>query len=354
VGVDGIRLEGFTQPLDYCRWNPDLLCICPDLKPLEYLQDRIRHLEPPDPTEQIRIGKRTVERGTVANRIVEKAIVRKLNLTLDKYFSGSSWGYRPGRSPEQAIQVVRAAIRSGAHWLLKSDVKSFFSNVDRTLLEAKLRSGVLDEALADVIMIGVSPVLLANGRPIAVELTGLPEGNGITPFLSNMDLHELDLGLSDFLYFRYADDILVLGHSRQDVLKAKHLIKRHLDRLGLRLNPEKTFIGDVYSRPVVFLGYELRGGNIYPARRAIRRFESKLRVRGHEAGQALMEGFVRRYRIGPVRRLFRRLDKRLGQLYPPGVTLVGLLAVTRARSLTKPVRHRVRLLGNSFGQRSQS
>lgn len=348
VGVDGIRREGFVQPLSYSRWNPDILLVFPDLRPLEYLQERIRHQEAPDATEVFRIGKRVLERGTVSNRVIERAIARKLNRNFDCYFSDTSWGYRPRRSPERAIQVVRNAIRGGAYWVFKTDITGFFSNVDRALLEVKVRTWVADEPLADFAMASISPVLLANGKPVAVERMGLPEGNGITPFLANVYLHDLDVALSDYCYFRYADDILVLGRSRQEVLRAKHRIKRHLRRLGLRLNPQKTFVGDVRGRRVVFLGFELRGGNIYPPAEAIKRLEWQLRTRGHEVGRVLIEAFVRRFRIGPVRRLFRRLDQRLGQLYPPGVTLVGLLAVVnKTEGLTRKVNGKVRHLSNS-------
>ena len=319
------------------------------------LQGRILYGEAPDPTEEILIGKRVVEGGTVADKIIGKAIVRKLNSNLDKYFSDSSWGYRPGRSPEMTIQHVRKAVRGGAHCVLRTDVKRFFAYVDRDILRKKLAHWVPDNALADFIMAHISPVLLRRGKPTIVERTGLPEGNTITPFLSNVYLDELDQALSGFLYFRYADDILVLGHTRHEVVNAKNTIKQVLRQLGLRLNPEKTFISDLYRQPVVFLGYELRGGRIYPPAKAIRRLEWQLRVRGQGDGRVLMDSFVRRYRIGSVRKLFRRLDRRLGQLYPPGVTLVGLLAVkTKVEGLTKPARHRVGHLGNSLRRRPQS
>jgi retron-type reverse transcriptase len=276
VGVDGIPFEAYRSPRDHTLWNPNVLYVFDDPNPLKYLQLRILHKDAPDPAEQIYANGRPVERGTVADALINRAISRKLNKNLDRFFNPASWGYRPCRSTELAIQQVRQAIRGGAHWTLKCDVKRFFPNINRNLLRQQLDQTIHDQALIELIMSQVSPVLITKAGVHVLERTGLPEGNGLTPWLSNLYLHCFDqiCTTSFAFYARYADDLLVLGHSQEEVLKAKCLIQTALSRLGLELNRDKTIVRDLYRQPITFLGYELRGGNIYPPSKGIRQLEA--------------------------------------------------------------------------------
>jgi hypothetical protein len=324
VGIDKIPYEAFLDPIGHMRWNPNLLNAHPDLNPLKTVQESLIHPYLPDASEAIRVKGRDLERGTVANRIVERAITTKLNSSLDRYFNSRSFGYRPGRSPEMAILQVRQAVRRGFHWALKTDITHFFQSIDRHILENQLSETIVDQGLRDTIMAAVSPVVVTKSGPLQ-RLNGLPGGIGLSPFLSNVYLHEFDESCSRFEYFRYADDIVVLGTSWDAVVSARRAIRDSLESIGLQLNHKKTFIRDLHRGSVVFLGYELRGGYIYPPEKSIRRFHANLELRGLRDRKGLMMGFVRRYRIGTVRKLFRRLDRQLGHLYPPGLTLVSLL-----------------------------
>jgi hypothetical protein len=180
----------------------------------------------------------------------------------------------------------------------------------------------------------ISPFKLVEREFIT---SGLPTGNGLSPVLSNLHLHRFDLAMEGFNYFRFVDDIVVLADRRETVQEARDRIGLLLSALGLRLNekPEKTRICDLHRQSVVFLGYEIRGGNLYPSEKSILRLERRLRVWGQRAlsnpmmadisKASIMKGFVRKFRSGPVRKLFRVLDRTLRQHYPPGVTLTGML-----------------------------
>ncbi len=314
VGIDEIPYEAFLDPIGHMRWNPNLLDAYPDLNPLKTIQESLVHPYTPDASEAIRVKGRDLERGTVANRLVERAITKKLNANLDRYLNSRSFGYRPGRSAEMAILQVRQAVRRGLHWALKTDIKDFFQSIDRRILENQLSEPLQDEGLRNTVMAVVSPLVVANGRTLQRD-NGLPGGNGLSPVLSNLYLHRIDECCSTFEYFRYADDMLVLGTSWDAVSTARKVIRVTLESIGLQLNHSKTFIRDLHRQSVVFLGYELRGGNLYPPEENIRRFQTKLELRGLRDRKKLMKDFVHRYRIGPVRKLFRRLDRQLGHLY---------------------------------------
>jgi hypothetical protein len=324
VGIDGIPHVGYVDSLGYSRWNPNILDAVPNFyNPLELIQEKILYYYcyEPDQVERFVVNGREVESGTVSNRIIERAIARKLSTNFDAAFSDSSYGFRPGRSPEMAIRNVRVAIRQGAHWAFKTDIRAFFENIDRGILIRQLVGSNIDPPLVRLTLAAITSHLGCYGY----RKNGLPQGNIICPFLSNLYLHGFDKACARYKYFRYADDILVLGRTREELLRAEACIEKWLTRLRLSLNPKKTFAVDLYRDPVVFLGFEIRGGNLYPPAKAIKTLADGLQFRGQKSRRALMEAFANRYRVGRVRKLFRRLDRELRQYYPSGITLTGLL-----------------------------
>lgn len=330
VGIDQIPYEAYIDPLGYLRWDPNLLDAHPDLNPLRTVQDSLIECPIPDASVAFWLKKRYLERGTVENRIRERAITRKLNFTMDRYFSDRSFGFRPGRSCETAILQVREAVRAGFHWALKTDIESFFDHVDRGILEKQLRNTFADQTLCDAILVATSPAVVVHGTTLQRQ-NGLPQGNGLSPWLSNLYLNHLDEACAHLKYFRYADDLLILAGSWREVVQAYRCIRGLARLLRLRLNPQKTIVCDLYRKSLVFLGYELRGGNIYPPGEAIHRLQQKLEFRGLGDQEQLMKGFAHRYRIGPVRKLFRRLDRQLRHCFPPGLSLLSLLEAIRQR-----------------------
>jgi hypothetical protein len=331
VGIDGLPLDAFLWPRDYYRWDPNVLDLYPDSDPLAAIQESLTYRYQPDPTQSFLIKKRLIERGTIANAIVERAIGRKLGRALDASFQDCCWGFRPGRSPELAILQVRRLIRQGSHFSLKTDIRHFFDSIDRERLRRLLEDWIPDAGLREAIMSATSPVVISPDGP-RERLVGLPQGNGLSPLLSNIYLAEFDRSCSHLYLFRYVDDLLVLGRSETEVHEALIFTGGSLARLGLHLHDKKTKICDLYKTPIVFLGYEFRGGNVLPPQEAIDRLAKGLKVRGHKERTQLLKTFARRYKIGPVRKFFRRLDRYLSRLYPPGTTLVGLLETEWTKS----------------------
>jgi hypothetical protein len=325
----GFPFWAYVNPAGYALWDPSILSVY-DIGPMKWLQEEFlcEYAYEPDSTVPISVKGRIVQSGTIKNRIIERAISRKLNSNADAYFSDRSWAYRPRRSTQMAVLRARDAIRHGSHWALKGDIEHFFPSINRKILERQLRRAFANERLCEMILRANSPI---SPRLSWIELwertEGIPQGNALSPFLSNLFLHGFDEACSNLEYQRYADDILVLGRTQGEVVEAQQQIERLLTQLGLRLNPEKTFIRDLYRQPLIFLGFAMRGGNVYPPIKAILKFERKLRVRGQKAHEKinLMKSFVTRYEIGAVRKLFRRIDRELHQWYPTGFTLTGLL-----------------------------
>jgi hypothetical protein len=324
----GFPCEAYINPTEYARWDPNIF-LAYDIPPMEYLQQEFVYefSYEPEPTVPINVKGRIVQCGTIANRIIERALARKISRSIDQYLSDQSWAFRAKRSPQMAVLEVKKTIRRGFHWALKVDVQDFFGSTNRDVMEKQLRATFLDQKLCEMILRANSP--LSDHRrwvELSERTEGLPQGNSLSPILSNIYLNWFDQECADLAYQRYADDILVLGRSQREVTVAKKRIERLLAILGLRLNAKKTEIRDLHRQPLVFLGYQHQGGNPRPPFKAVRNLQRQLRARGHEAYKVtLMKGFVNRYRIGAVRKLFRRIDRELRRYYPVGATLTGIL-----------------------------
>ena len=102
IGLDGVPWEAFLNPRAFALWAPHFLEEF-GLEPMRNIQDRMAFGGLPDPVREVRVKNRIVQLGTVANRIIERAIARNAAVNLDSFFSDSSWAYRPRRSPGKAI-----------------------------------------------------------------------------------------------------------------------------------------------------------------------------------------------------------------------------------------------------------
>ena len=164
----GFSYQAYVRPLEYARWDPTIFDAY-RIPPLRYLQEEFvcEYCYEPDETVPINVKGRIVQSGTVANRIIERAIARKLTASINACFSDRSWAYRPRRSAQMAILQVRDAVRQGYHWALKTDIEHFFPNINRKLLELQLRRGLVDQGLCEMTLRANSPI---SGRRKWIEL----------------------------------------------------------------------------------------------------------------------------------------------------------------------------------------
>jgi RNA-directed DNA polymerase len=193
------------------------------------------------------------------DKVLQRAVAMVLEPIYEQDFLECSYGFRPGRSAHQALEVWRGQMmRFGGGWVIELDVQRFFDTLDkaqlRTFVQRRVRDGVLLRLIGKWLNAGV----LEDGAVWYPE-AGTPQGGVISPLLANIFLHEvLDVWFEQDIkprltggavLVRYADDA-VLGFSREeDARRVLAVLPKRFSKYGLSLHPEKTRMIDFRAPP---------------------------------------------------------------------------------------------------------
>ncbi len=201
----------------------------------------------------------------IRDRVVQGALKLILEPIFEADFHDGSYGYRPKRTAQQAVDRVAEAIVRNKTRVIDVDLAAYFDSVRHDLLLAKVARRVNDRDILHLLKL----MLKASGK------RGVPQGGVISPLLSNIYLMEVDAmlerakavtanGAHTYVeYARYADDLVILVHNdrRQDwLVEAVHQrLREELAKLDLRLNEEKSRIVDLSrGESFGFLGFDFR------------------------------------------------------------------------------------------------
>ena len=216
---------------------------------------------------------------TVVDRIVQQAISQIMSPLFEPYFSPQSYGFRPKRSARGAIKAASAFVEDGYDVVVDIDIEKFFDNVNHDILMSKLAKYIDDKPLLRLIRRFLRAGMMQNGVYSKRDI-GTPQGSPLSPLLSNILLHELDVELSarGHKYLRYADDCNVYIQSKRAGSCVLASITRFLLRkLRLKVNQTKSAVDKVEKRK--FLGFTLTHfGEISISKAALKRIKNKIRV----------------------------------------------------------------------------
>lgn len=198
---------------------------------------------------------RTIHKANVCDRVLHRAIYRKLYPFFDKTFSSSSFSSRKNKGIHKALNCftlfARRVSRNNTNvcWILKGDIKKFFASIDHKILIKILKQYIIDE---DVLW-------LLREVINSFDAVGLPLGNLTSQLFSNIYLNELDLFIKQDLkikhYIRYADDFVILSDNREYLDFVLPELDKFLQKeLKLFLHQDKVFI-KTYASGVDFLGW---------------------------------------------------------------------------------------------------
>ena len=253
-GIDGMTVE---DALPWLREHREELL--DQIRNGKYKPQPVRRKEIPKPDG----GIRKLGIPTVVDRIIQQAIAQQLTPIYEPLFSDGSYGYRPGRSAQTAIQKVREYAEQGYTTAVLIDLSKYFDTLNHDLLMNMVREEVHDKCVIELIKRFLKSGVMENGIHIKTE-EGSPQGGPLSPLLANIYLNKFDHEMESrgVHVIRYADDIVVLARTPRAGERLLESSRRYLEgKLKLKMNREKSRVVSVYSkRNFKFLGFALGKG----------------------------------------------------------------------------------------------
>ena len=194
--------------------------------------------------------KRPIGIPTLADKVLQRAVAMILEPIYEHDFHEGSYGYRPKRSAQQAIDDLRGWLnRKGGGWVLDVDVRKFFDSIDhahlREFLQRRVRDGVLLRLIGKWLNAGV----FEDGA-VSYPDEGTSQGNVISPLLANIYLHYvLDEWFEEQVkpvlageakLIRFADDFVLAFTNQRDAQRVFAVLDKRFAKFGLTIHPEKT------------------------------------------------------------------------------------------------------------------
>jgi RNA-directed DNA polymerase len=250
-GVDGVTWADYGQDLE-----ANLLDLHDRVQSGRYRAKPCRRAYIPKADGRLRpLGIAALE-----DKIVQRAVVEVLNAVYEVDFRGFSYGFRPGRSPHDALDALAVGIeRKKVNWVLDADIRDFFGQLDRAWLRKFLQHRIADTRVLRLIDKWLAAGVIEDGEWSATEV-GSPQGASVSPLLANVYLHYvLDLWVDwwrrrhahgDVIIVRWADDFIIGFEHEQDARQFLAELRERFAKFGLELHPTKTRLIEFGRRTV--------------------------------------------------------------------------------------------------------
>jgi len=240
-GVDGVTWRDYGQDLEANLWD---------------LHARVqRGAYRARPTRRVFIPKpdgrqRPLGVAALEDKVLQRAVVEVLNAIYEQDFVGFSYGFRPGRSPHDALDALATGItRKKVNFVLDADIRDFFTRLDQGWLERFLEHRIADKRVLRLIQKWLRAGVIEEGEWSETE-AGTAQGASVSPLLSNVFLHYVfDLWADqwrrrhahgDVILVRFADDYVAGFQHREDAERFLADLRERFAEFALELHPEKT------------------------------------------------------------------------------------------------------------------
>lgn len=272
-------------------------------------------------------GVRKLGIPTVIDRVIQQAIAQKLQPIFEPLFSEASYGYRPKRSAQQAIQKVKAYAEAGYSHAVEIDLSKYFDTLNHELLLNLLRKHITDSRVTALIKKYLKSGVMENGAFSRTD-EGSPQGGPLSPLLANIYLNEFDqeMACRGVKGIRYADDIVVLAKSKRAAERLLESCRRYLEgALKLKMNAQKSKVVSVLARKhFKFLGFCLgkngkgiyiraHGESLSKAKRKLKELTRRSQGRNvrmvMEKVKSFIRGWVGYYYVADMKRTLDNWDK---------------------------------------------
>ena len=319
AGIDGMKVEELRGYM-----NANWPSIKQSILERSYRPAPVRRVEIPKPNG----GVRKLGIPTAVDRTLQQSIVQILTPIFETEFQENSYGFRPGRSCEQAVLKLLEYLNEGYEWIVDIDLEKFFDNVPQDKLMSYVGRVIHDPDTESLIRKYLKSGVMENGMYEATEL-GTPQGGNLSPLLSNVMLNELDKELvkRGLRYVRYADDCVIAVRSGASANRVMHTITKWIEqKLGLKVNTSKTHV----CRPskLKYLGFgfykssQTKQWTARPHETSVEKFQRKLKKLCKRSWSISMtdriamlnpvtRGWISYFAIGAMKSKMEKIDEHL-------------------------------------------
>lgn len=321
-GIDGMTVE---EMLPYLKEHKEELLA--SLRGGWYKPKPVKQVQIPKPAG----GARNLGVPTVIDRMIQQGMAQVMTPLFEAGFSENSYGFRPGRSAQQAVRKAVEYYKLGYVKVVDIDLAKYFDTVNHDILIRQVREVVKDESVVQLIRKFLKSSVMVNGL-LQATTEGTPQGGNLSPLLSNIYLTAFDRMLESrgHKFVRYADDCNICVKSRRAAKRVMTSCKTYLETaLKLKVNEAKSKAGSPLR--LKFLGFSLyktgSGVGIRPHGKSLEKFKERVRQ------------LTSRKQARPVPVILERLKR-----YTPGwLGYYGLAEMkARLKTLSEWLRRRIR------------
>lgn len=194
---------------------------------------------------------------TTTDRVLQQAVSQSITILFEPEFKSSSFGFRPNKNARQAVAQALEYIHQGLNYIVDTDLKTFFDEVDHCLLLNLIYKKVKCPLTLKLIRKWLKAPIKINGK-LQKRTKGVPQGSPLSPLLSNILLHELDKEMTrrGHRFVRYADDFSIYCKSENQAKATRVVIDKFLrNKLKLTINDEKSGIRKPSNFTILGFGF---------------------------------------------------------------------------------------------------
>jgi len=314
-GVDGMQTDELR---DYLNRNYQTLR--KSVLAGAYRPQAVRKVEIPKPGG----GVRMLGIPTVLDRVLQQAISQWMNQFYEPTFSEYSYGFRPKRNAHQAVRAAQRLLDEGKTWIVELDLEKFFDRVNHDKLMSLITRRISDQATLKLIRQYLESDIMEAGVQ-SQRLEGTPQGSPLSPLLSNIMLHELDVELTKrgHSIVRYADDCSIYVRSEKSAHRVLENITKYIENeLRLKVNRTKSKISRPSKSTLLGFSFYCPKGRwtVRIAEKSLERMKAKCKLitsrsKGGNIHQKLgrltpvIRGWVNYFCIAAAGEPMRRLDE---------------------------------------------